>query len=371
PTLTRLYDDLAIEHVAVDASQSFSRICDDGGTQRSCYLRFRVAHRPALDRRFLESTRMVALSGRLMTEGRRDLADGIDDEESFADYLARRDYPDSFVRRFLYPTLSSTVCTCSYSNLDRYPARIVLETLDRLTRQVSLRRIRHTANDVANRLTGSLTDIRLDCRVQSVVARDGGVDVAFDRAAEERFDHVVLATQANTAIRLLPEIRTTDLRVLQSIDYQTVQVVVHRDRQLMPCSRSDWSAFNMLSDAQSSAATCTVWMNRFHAEWTIDHDVFQSINPIIDPDPAKVIRRITLQRPIVTAESQKAVQRIHEMNRQPGRRIWFAGSWAAPGIPLLETGVVSARAVAAAICDAQPRLGLPVIEDTAIQDTAV
>ncbi len=124
----------------------------------------------------------------------------------------------------------------------------------------------------------------------------------------------------------------------------------------MPKSRSDWCTFNMVIDdtVAQPAATCSVWLNRFH-RWSDQPDQFQTIMPVRQPEPATVLAEIQLQRPIVNADSARAVSLLEELHRQPNRRIWYCGSWAAEGIPLLETGVVSAqRAVQAILATRKP-----------------
>jgi len=196
----------------------------------------------------------------------------------------------------------------------------------------------------------------------------------------ESFDQVIVAVQANTALRLLPdgspterrmterrmterrmtERMMTERRILSAIHYENTEITVHHDASLMPPNARDWSTFNMLTkhddvkDLDCQAA-CTVWMNRFH-RWDTKQNVFQTIVPQAESpwqtrliDSNKVIDRVALQRPVVTQESAGAVAELTSLQQQSGRRILFAGSWAVEGVPLLETGVVSAGRCVAAV----------------------
>jgi predicted NAD/FAD-binding protein len=49
---------------------------------------------------------------------------------------------------------------------------------------------------------------------------------------------------------------------------------------------------------------------------------------------------------VVDAGSQRALLGLQALHAQPGRRLWFCGSYAQAGIPLLESAVHSAQAVA-------------------------
>jgi predicted NAD/FAD-binding protein len=55
------------------------------------------------------------------------------------------------------------------------------------------------------------------------------------------------------------------------------------------------------------------------------------------------------ERPLVTPDSQAALQALQTLQGQPGRRVWYCGAFAEPGVPLLESAVRSALRVARAL----------------------
>jgi hypothetical protein len=73
--------------------------------------------------------------------------------------------------------------------------------------------------------------------------------------------------------------------------------------------------------------------------------VLQTWNPIISLDEAKVLSRIPFQRAVVNANTAKILAQLEQWHQQPNRRIFYIGSWAYEGVPLLETAVCSAQAV--------------------------
>jgi hypothetical protein len=46
---------------------------------------------------------------------------------------------------------------------------------------------------------------------------------------------------------------------------------------------------------------------------------------------------------VVQADSVAALAALADLHAEPGRRLWFCGSYAQPGIPLLESAVRSAE----------------------------
>ena len=87
-------------------------------------------------------------------------------------------------------------------------------------------------------------------------------------------------------------------------------------------------------------------MNRFHDGWNLQSPVFQTINPLVQPQKESVLARISLQRPVVSQHTYQLWEQLAQIQNAPGRRIWFAGSYASEGLPLLETGVRSAKQIA-------------------------
>ena len=361
PHLVQLYDEIGVAYESVDASQSFCKQQPDGRTGEA-YLELDIAFRPEVALRTLLSSSnrgLLQQAKQLMQRGRRDLDHGIDSGLTLGQYLDAHQFSHSFKYEFLYATLSSTVCTCSYESLDQYPAVIILSMLRRLTDDRSLMRTSHGTNEVVRRLSAGLSDVRTNYPVSRVVDDGSSVLVCSSSRAAERFDLVVLSTQANTALKLQPGINEDDRSDLAAICYEDVSVFVHTDNRLMPKDRECWRTFNVAVPTRDSAdlvdrSMCTVWLNRFDRRCSRLDDVFQTIRPIIEADHDKVIANVTLQRPNVTPESIRAIKHLNRRQRDSRRRVWYCGSWAHADVPLLETGVRSAEMVVRAVQDSLP-----------------
>lgn len=348
PNLFRLFREIGVKAEAVHPTQSLGRLGE------KTFLNIDVAYRPELSPGLLvnpQVRKIISEVKRLKSVGSQDLDAGLSPEITLAEYLRQGNYSNELIYDFLYPTLSSTVCTCSYEALDTYPAKIILQTLRNLTGRQPLMRTRGGTSDVAARLVNGMDDIRLNCHVNSVRQRDNEVEVVFHDSittTTATFEHFIVATQANQALKLLTSLSTDEMKMLNCFVYETIPVVVHRDSRLMPQDTRRWATFNMvIRDRQASM--CSVWMNRFHKQWQSDANVFQTINPVIEPDSDAILLRVNLQRPIVNQNSRRGWSMIEELHRQTKRRIWFCGSYASDGLPLLESGVVSSLKVADAM----------------------
>ena len=329
PQLFGLYEDLGINVVAVSPTQTFFE------ENHKSYLTLDVAYRPVgLLTSILsgKSRRILLDADRLMKSGPRNLSE-LDKTMTFQDYLSSEKYSEEFVYSFLYPTLSSTVCTCSYEALDRYPAGLMLSVLQRLTGAglagpdlPLLNRVEGGTQQVIQSLTQNVASISTSTSVQSVRRQPDSVEVIANQQTY-RFDHVIMATQANTASRLISDIRENENKMLNSVCYEDVFVSIHQDANWMPKRRKDWATFNMkVEDGEYKKAVCTVWMNRFH-EWPKEtRDIFQTISA--HPNAVEAERCVILQRPVVTHDSYRTWDLLEQQHLENDRRLWFVGSWA-------------------------------------------
>ncbi len=257
PNLTRLYRSVGVEVETVDGSKSFG---DTAGR-----VDFKLQNsfvQLSLKTLFSRNAWRIASDIRRM---KREVPSDLDSSEldavDFGAYLASRGYSKPFLHQFLLPALASTLCTCSYACLNQYPARTMLQSMLQLVETSTLLRVRFGSSDVAARLTRGISDIRLNSSVDKIVPLSDGVRLELASGAGLTFDHLILATQANTAARLLAGPTAEERAMLESFSYDNVEIVLHSDARLMPARRKDWANFNILTDPGNTDAMCTVWMN--------------------------------------------------------------------------------------------------------------
>lgn len=267
---------------------------------------------------------------------------------SIGDYVARQGYSGDFVDGFLLPAIA-TVCTCSYAQARRFPARVILDYLLRGLSRQSVHRACGGADDVLQRLLAGIPDLRCDARIARVSRRPHGVCVQMADGSSALFDQVVLATQANQARRLLGDATAEESALLAGFAYSPVTVVTHTDARLMPARRRDWSPVNLHVDPAFDAPESTIWVNAVQPALRVAADVFQTVHPLRTPRAATVIGQAHFERPVVDAGSEQALRGLQQLQAQPGRRLWFCGAYAQAGIPLLESAVRSAHDVALAL----------------------
>jgi uncharacterized protein len=353
PTLTRLYAELGVATQPVNYATTFT------GADGQAYFRWRNLRLgrwawPCVlpqDLARARARRVVAGALRFQAQARAALAAGELRGISIGEFVAALRLPAEFVDGLLWPALA-TIATCTTEDARAYPAEVVAVYAAAGVARQSVRRARDGADAVAARLLAGLQ--RVVCSA-GVVAVHGMKDCSTQgawvqhAADRERFDHVIFATQANQALALLPEATAEERTALAAFHYRALEVVMHRDIALMPARRADWSPVNACVSPAFERPESTIWINRVQPGLRGAAPLFQTVMPQRAPHEGSVIGRARFERPLVDAGSAAALAHLQRLQAEPGRRLWFCGSYAEAGVPLLESAVRSALAVAAAV----------------------
>lgn len=276
---------------------------------------------------------------------RRATASLADVEETFtlAAFLQQQSFDPLFWRGLVLPLLT-TICTCDEAQLLAWPARQLLALLDEILHGGGLVRLRGGTSALVAALAAE-TPAFTGSPVQRVALQGDGVLVHNARGEGGQFDHVILAVQANQLNFLEGEQFQREKRVLDKVRFDSGELWLHRDPRFLPRRAADWSALNFQTDPDLERVMFTVLVNAVEPTLATAEPVLQTWNPLYEPEPATVMARVPLQRAVVHAGSAGVHQALAEWHAQPDRRVFYTGSWAFPGVPLLESAVRSAQAV--------------------------
>lgn len=346
PALTRLYAELGVPSEPVSYAASFT---DETGQLFFRYRNLRLADWSLgwlAPQDWLLGPRAWRIVQGLLAFHRRSLpalARGELAGISIGDWTAGD--PPAFVEGFLLPAIC-TICTCTTDAARLIPAETIVDYLARGLARQSVRRALHGADGVEQQLRAGIPRLRCAAPVAGVRRLERGVLVSLADGSEHRHDQVVIAAQANHARRLLEDGSPAELRLLGAFRYQPVEVVTHTDAALMPTRRRDWSPVNLRVSAGHAAPESTIWVNAVQPALQGGEPVFQTVHPQREPAAGRVIGRARFERPVVGAGTAAALRALQRLHAEPERRVWFCGSYAQAGIPLLESAVGSANVVA-------------------------
>lgn len=360
PTLMQLYGELGVATEPVSYATTFT-----GGDGRA-FFRWRNLRVGGLSWPYVlpqdvahpRARRIVHGALRFNRRARAALAQGELKGRSLGDFLRSERLSPDYVEGLLLPALA-TIATCTTADALDYPAEVVARYVAAGLNRQSVRRAVHGADDAAARLVRSIGRVVCEAGVQAVVHDAQGAQVhrqVHRQTAVEHFDHVVMATQANQALALWQTPSAEMAATLAGFRYRPLDVVMHRDPRFMPARRADWSPVNARVCSDQDRPESTIWVNAVQPALRRARPVFQTVHPHRMPREDLVISQAHFERPLVDATSQQALQRLQQLQASPdaARRVWLCGSYADAGVPLLESAVRSAYAVAAALDGLRP-----------------
>jgi predicted NAD/FAD-binding protein len=296
---------------------------------------------------------MLAELRRFYREAPRDAASCGD--LSLDAYLDARGYGRAFRDDHLYP-MGAAIWSSKAAQVGEYPvAAFVRFCQNHGLLQISDRPVWRTVDggsrEYVRRLTQPfMNQIRCDEPVQGLQRSDNGVYLRTRRGTwPAHFDHVVLATHADQALKLLPAPTADESRLLGAFRYSSNLAVLHSDPALMPQRRAVWSSWNYLADrGGDTAPTVTYWMNRLQPHLPQGRDarpLFVTLNPAREPRPEHLIRTELYTHPLFDAAAIKAQRELWTL--QGHQRTWFCGAHFGSGFH--EDGLQSGLAVAEAL----------------------
>jgi predicted NAD/FAD-binding protein len=346
PNLTALFRELKVDTVASDMSFAVSMAEPDlewaGSSLATLFAQKRNLARPGFWRMLQDTLRF-----------NRETAGALP-EVTLGDYLVRERYSAEFRDWYLLP-MAAAIWSCPTQAMLDYP----LTTFVRFARNHGLlqvfdrpqwQTVKGGGRQYVNRIAAELDDVRLATPVKSVLRDADGVWLGLPGGNCERFDEVVLACHSDQALALLGTAASAaERRILGAIRYQPNRAVLHTDAGLLPRDERVWSAWNYMAGAPGGSAQ-RGGEQPVSVSYLINHlqplptqtPVIVSLNPHIEPDPAKVIGDWDYDHPLF---DQAAIGAQAQLDAIQGvESLWFCGAWGGYGFH--EDGLASALAVA-------------------------
>eukprot|EP01111_Echinosteliopsis_oligospora_P012199 TRINITY_DN4156_c0_g1_i4.p1 TRINITY_DN4156_c0_g1~~TRINITY_DN4156_c0_g1_i4.p1 ORF type:complete len:334 (-),score=73.75 TRINITY_DN4156_c0_g1_i4:25-1026(-) len=266
-------------------------------------------------------------------------------EMSFGDYLRNYGYSNKFIETMIIPAVAA-MCTCNLEEAKAYPADMILVYFTQRA-MGGVRRVCGGSLEVVNKISQKFEEVHINTPIASVTPHPvlpGKVSVSCENGSQFEFDHVVIATQANHAKKMLPAASAEIHEALNLFEYVKGTVTVHTDTAVMPSCRDNWANVNFFYDKNEKYSPASIWLNPVMDTLTCRQNIFQTVFSSTNIDQSKILGTAKFERPLV---NKKIVKGIASLRDHQGRNnIWFCGAHSVYGIPLLENAVKSSIYVA-------------------------
>ena len=335
PRLSKLFDDLNVQHVQSDMSLSV----EGSGAAWSSTNPF-VGCLTSPTKLWSRLTLLREIL-RFEKKAKALLEDDKDNAQSVNEWLVANNFSERLAKEYCEPMVGAIWSRTSGDVLDAFPMASVAQflanhyMLDRSRPTWRTPRLR--SQDYVQKLVRAVGSerYRLNSRVTRLHQKGDRWLVECDGPQSvQPFDAVILACDAPACAAILGD-RAPEL--LKALKTTQNDVVVHRDAALMPSDKGAWAAWNC-----RPGGALTYWVNALQPGADAK-DLFITLN---STQPVEALWRRTMAHPVLDANAQAWRAALPSLQGQGS--VYFAGAWC--GFGFHEDGLGSAYDAVDALC---------------------
>jgi predicted NAD/FAD-binding protein len=346
PHFTRMLEQLGVPSRATN--MSFSVRAGDlefgSASLRSVFAQRRNLLRPGHYRFVLGIIRFVR-------QAARDLDNPAIARLGVHEYLRLRGVDDEVTNKFVTP-LMSALWSMAPERVGEFPAATLLRFLYQHGMLAPFfpprwRTVVGGSRTYVDALVKTLpVEVHLATPVARVIRDDRAVDVELASGFRQRFDRVVMACHADTAVALLADPSPDESRVLGAIRFSRNDTWLHTDESFLPRSRDARASWNYDANGPGDRATVTYDMTRLQG-LPGPQRYLVTLNPQRDIAPEHVRARAVFEHPLFDAGAIAAQTELPQL--QGTRRTYYCGAYCGYGFHEdgLRSGMVAAARVLA------------------------
>ena len=254
-------------------------------------------------------------------------------------------------RRYYLQAMGAAIWSCSVNTILKFPAETFLRFFKNhglltINDQPQWYTVVGGSRQYVEKITSSFRQkIKTGCGVVAVLRQDDGSLMVRDALGGEAvYDHVIFASHADQALKMLKTPSDKETEILSAFTFQNNAAILHEDETFMPKSKKAWASWVYLSEKSSDAAdsvSLTYWMNNLQPLRT-QKNIFVTLNPGRLPAEEKTHDVHVFSHPVFTREAIEAQKRLPEIQGVAG--VSYCGAWQRYGFH--EDGLLSAITVA-------------------------
>jgi len=301
-------------------------------------------------RRNLVSPRFLAMVRDILRFNKESINDldseALSEAETLGDYLQRNGYSEGFKEQYLI-AMGSAIWSADCETMMAFPVSFfvrffknhgLLSVKNRPQWRVIEGGSREYLRPLCQRFESR---IHTNAEVQRIERHASGVNLNLTDGRSFSFDQVVIATHSDQALAMLGDPSVQEQDILGAMPYQSNDVVLHTDIQMLPKNKKTWSSWNYQLGVSTDRAVVTYNMNILQGieapeTFCVTLNNTDAINPNL------ILGRFTYDHPVFSLRGMAAQQRWAEINGT--NNTWYCGAYWHNGFH--EDGVVSALRVA-------------------------
>lgn len=350
---TALLEELGVDSQPSEMSFSVSSLATGleyrGSSLNTLLARRSNALRPSFVRMVADIPRFNRAAKRLIDAGDLSL--------TLREFLEMGRYSRAFVDDYLIP-LGASIWSADPQSFADFPVAPLARFFDRhgllsLGDRPEWRTIAGGGRRYVEAITAPLgSRVRTGCTVRRIERDETGVVLHHDGATDgERFDRVVVATHADTALAMLDRPTAAEQSVLGAFRFQANRATLHTDAALLPRApraRASWN-YRRVGEHQR-VPVLTYYANRLQ-DIRSNMDYCITLNADDAINPSRVLASFDYAHPVFDEAALRAQQRHHEIDGT--MRTHYVGAYWGYGFH--EDGVQSALRVVQRVDGGEPR----------------
>jgi len=326
PNLLRIFKELGIR--TQDTEMSMSINCKGCGLQyaggRGAKGILAQPHRllnPKFVKMLIEIPRFYKAAENL-------LQNNDDVQITWGEFLKQNKFSEYFIKHYAVPVVS---CVWSSGDGDslQYPARHLFEFLRNhgmleLGNSPTWKTVVGGSKKYVDAIIALFPNAKKTEPVISIRRFDDRVEIVTNKG-EYRFDYVVVAIHANTALKILADASHLEMENLAAVTYSRNETWLHADSSVLPKLSGARASWNYMMDnckSNSSKVLVSYWMNLL-MNLTSAKDYVVTLNGQEQINESKVIAKMEYEHPVFTVQSLQAAEFLKSAG---GARLAFAGA---------------------------------------------
>jgi predicted NAD/FAD-binding protein len=202
--------------------------------------------------------------------------------------------------------------------------------------------IQNGSRQYVNALTAEFRNqIHLNCPVLSIRRLSKQVLIQTANGTEESYDHVIIATHSDQALKLLSDPSKKERDILGAVPYKDNTAVLHTDINLLPRIKKTWASWNYHIPEKPKASVILTYNMNMLQGIEAPETFCVTLNSKQEIDLKQILYEVEYAHPVFTNESVRA-QSMHQEISGVNRTHFCGAYW---GNGFHEDGVNSALVV--------------------------